>query len=85
MLVVHLLRGLVGAVVGGVTGYYAFGWALSQGYYAMVVPGALLGLGFGYLSGRSSKAFGGLCAGLALAFSLFVEWRFLKPAASSFS
>jgi hypothetical protein len=44
MLVVHLLRGLVGAVVGGVTGYYAFGWALSQGYYAMVVPGALLGL-----------------------------------------
>jgi hypothetical protein len=78
MIIVHLLRGLIGATAGAFAGYHAFGWILKQGFYAMVVPGALIGLGFGYASGARSKGLGAICAGLAVAFTLFVEWKFMR-------
>jgi hypothetical protein len=77
VIIVHLLRGLIGATAGAFAGYHAFAWFHSQGFYAIVVPGALIGLGFGYASGTRSKGLGAICAGLAVAFSLFVEWRFV--------
>ena len=42
----------------------------------MVLPGALVGLGCGLLSGGRSTALGIVCGVLALWLGLFVEWRF---------
>ena len=41
------LRGVLGGAVGGVVGYLLFRWLLTKGFYALVMPGALLGLGAG--------------------------------------
>ena len=40
-----LKRGLAGAALGGIVGYLVFGWLARQGLYALVLPGASLGLG----------------------------------------
>jgi hypothetical protein len=70
-----LLRGLCGAAVGGLIGYFVFGWIIQQGFYAMVLPGAVLGMGYG-LASRARSAVGGIISGvLALAFGLFMEWK----------
>ena len=37
--------GLVGAIAGGVLGFYTFRWLLGQGFYGLIIPGAFLGLG----------------------------------------
>jgi hypothetical protein len=68
-----LIRGLVGAIAGAVAGFFAFQWMASQGFYAMVLPGALMGLGCGYASGRQSKLLGGLCAISAIPVGLLCE------------
>ena len=44
---------LCGAVAGGILGYFAFGWLLGQGFYALMLPGGLLGLGAGLAKNRS--------------------------------
>ena len=49
------LLGLGGAVIGGVVGYAGFRFAWSRGFYAMILPGGLLGLGCGG-AGASSFA-----------------------------
>ena len=41
---------LIGAVIGGVLGYYTFKWILDHGFYGMMIPGGLLGLGCGLLA-----------------------------------
>jgi hypothetical protein len=69
--------GVLGAAVGGTIGYFVFRWCLSKGFYAMVVPGALLGVGCGLLSGIRSYPLGALCAVAGLALSLFSQWRLL--------
>ena len=68
--------GLLGAIGGGVLGYFAFFFLVGQDLYAMVLPGALVGLGCGLLSGGRSTALGVVCAVLAVWLGLFVEWRF---------
>ena len=37
--------GIVGAVIGGVLGFYTFRWLRGQGFYGLMVPGALIGSG----------------------------------------
>lgn len=71
-----LIRGLVGAAVGVLVGYFGFSWILGQGFYAMILPGAAVGLGFGLLSGVRCKGYGILCAVLGVALGLFLEWQF---------
>jgi len=71
---------LAGAVAGGVLGYLGFLWLARQGYYALVLPGGLAGIGAGLFKSKSI-AVCVACGGLALAFGLFSEWRiapFLK-------
>ena len=74
--VVGISRGLVGAAIGGCVGYFAFGWVLSQGFYAMIIPGAALGYGAGKLSQMGSTLLGVTCAVLATGLGLFTEWQF---------
>lgn len=68
------LRGSLGAAAGAVVGYFLVGWILRQGFYAMAIPGATLGLGYGWAAGRRSPVAAGICAAVAIPFGLFVEW-----------
>lgn len=67
---------LLGTAIGAVVGYYLFFWVTKQGLYPMVIPGALMGLGCGALSGTKSNTIGSLCAFAAVVLGLFIEWRF---------
>lgn len=66
---------LGGAVLGGLVGYFAFGWLVNQGFYGLVLPGGLVGLGAGLSSCRSRWP-SVVCGVLALAAGLVTEWRF---------
>ena len=66
----------LGALAGATLGYYTFGWLYQRGFYGMMIPGALLGLGAGLVARRASHVRGAICAVAALAFGLFVEWKF---------
>lgn len=68
--------GLLGAAVGGCLGYFAFFWITRQGFYALLVPPALLGLIAGLCARRKSTPLGLMCGILGLALGLFTEWRF---------
>ena len=48
--------GIVGAVAGGVAGYFVFFWIAQQGFYAIMLPGAAVGLGCGQCCPRASPA-----------------------------
>lgn len=65
---------LGGAVLGGLVGHVGFGWLVSQGFYGLVLPGGLLGLGAG-LSPCCVRWPSVICGVMALALGLFSEWR----------
>jgi hypothetical protein len=72
----NLPLGLVGALGGAVVGYFTFFLLARLGYYALVLPGALLGIGCGALSGGKANVLGIVCGSLALLAGIFTEWRF---------
>ena len=74
--IARLIRGIVGAAVGGIVGYFVFGWIYRQGFYAMVLPGAALGIGFGASTRDRSTVYGIVSAILAVGLGFFTEWRF---------
>jgi MFS family permease len=75
-LLISYLLGLVGAIIGGVIGFYTFAWLEDKGFYGLAIPGAFLGLGCGLLSQHNSITRGVLCGAGALGLSLFTEWKF---------
>jgi len=78
--------GILGGAAGGAAGYFLFFWVVRQGIYAIILPGALMGIGCGLLSGRQSLYLGVACALSGLALGVFTEWRFAPFAADrSFS
>jgi hypothetical protein len=74
----NLRVGLAGALAGGVVGYFAFSWALGQGFYAPVLPGGMVGIGGGLLVKDRSVLRATVCGLLALGLGGFAEWR-LRP------
>ena len=73
---VSFARGIVGAAIGGVIGWFAFEWLWhQQQLYALALPGALVGLGFGLLSRRSMLLGGLFCAVAGLGLMLVCEWK----------
>lgn len=70
------LLAAAGAVGGAVLGCLAFYFLLTLGFYGMVLPGALIGLGCGAQSAARSNAVGVAAALLALIVSLLTEWHF---------
>ena len=75
------MLGLLGAAVGGWLGYCAFFWITRQGFYALLVPPALLGLTAGLCARRRSTPLALICGVAGLALGLFTEWRFAPFAA----
>ena len=72
-----VVRGLGGAILGAVLGYIAFRLLIQQRIYAMVLPGALVGIGCGLAMQREFKPLGIVSGVIALVLGLFLEWRFL--------
>lgn len=66
---------LGGAVLGGLVGYFGFFWLTRQGFYGLVLPGGLLGLGAGVAKCRWRWP-SVVCGVMALALSLFTRWQF---------
>jgi hypothetical protein len=71
-----LALGLLGALIGGCVGYFSFFWISRQGFYALALPGALLGLGAGLCARHRSSLLAIICGIAGLALGLFTEWRF---------
>lgn len=72
-LVIGTALSLVGAAVGTAIGLLIFNWFYNQNLYAMVVPGATLGLGSHLVALDRSKVRGVVLAGLAIAVGLLAE------------
>jgi len=68
--------GLLGAAGGGALGTWLFLAIAREGFYALVLPGALIGLGCGLLARRKSQALGIVCGLLGLAAGILSEWLF---------
>ncbi len=73
---VGILSGLAGAVVGGVVGYYVYVWMLGYALYAIILPGTLVGLGFGLFSRQKCVLCGIACGVAGLGLGIFAEWVF---------
>ena len=72
----NLLAGLAGALAGGAVGCVAFIWIARQGFYALMLPGAMAGLGASLLVRDRSILRGVLCGLFAVGLGLFAECRF---------
>ena len=66
-------------------GHFAFLWIARQGFYAIILPGALIGLAGGWFLQKQTMTFGMVfgivCALLALIGGIISEWR-LRPFAT---
>jgi len=71
-----VVMGLIGAAIGGAIGHFAFLWITRQGFYALVLPGGLLGIGAGVCARGRSVPLAVICGIGALALGLFSQWRF---------
>lgn len=69
-------RGIAGAIAGAVAGYFIFALMWQQGFYALAVPAALMGLACGFASRIVSNALGAACAVAGIATALLLEWRY---------
>ena len=69
------IRGVMGLAVGAVAGYYAFLWLVSQGFYALAIPGAMMGIACGYSSRIYSRVLAVACGASAASLLVFAEWK----------
>jgi Ca2+/Na+ antiporter len=72
----HIVRAILGGAVGAILGYAIYAWLVGQGFYALAIPGAALGLGCGLTTRRSSLATGLACGVLGVLLGLLSEGRF---------
>jgi len=65
---------LLGGVVGGIIGYI-FRWMAQHGFYALILPGGLVGIGASLFQNKSTSMCVA-CGALALTIGLLAEWQF---------
>jgi hypothetical protein len=70
-----IVRGMAGAAVGAVLGWFAFDWLFDQGLYGLALPGALVGLVCGVASGGTSLVNAIACTVVAIGLALVIEWK----------
>ena len=66
---------LLGGTIGGVVGYIGFRWMAQHGFYALILPGGVVGIGAGLFQNKSISVCVA-CGVLALAMGIFAEWQF---------
>ena len=69
-------RAIMGLIGGGALGCIGFYLMRHLGLYAMIVPGAMIGLGCGAQAGGRSIALGVVAAVVSLALGIVIEWYF---------
>jgi hypothetical protein len=77
----QLVKGIAGAIVGGAIGYGVFVMLSRFGIYAIILPGALIGIAASYGSRMYSLPLGIICAVAALPVSLLAHghlFRFIQ-------
>ena len=74
--IISWILSLIGGTIGGTVGYYLFFWISRQGFYAMIAPGALMGLGCGLMARHRSMVRGLICGLAALILAVYTEWKF---------
>ena len=81
---VSWIRGIVGAIVGAIAGFLVYKWLLSNfGAYAGMLPGGMVGIGFGIGAGRRlGWPAGILCAIAGLVFGCWADAATNDPAQS---
>jgi hypothetical protein len=72
----HWAIPLACAVVGGVAGHFAFLWIARQGFYAVALPGLLVGLAGGAFLSHRSPGFAVISGVIGLLAGVVSEWRF---------
>lgn len=72
-LAISWLKGIGGAVVGGIVGYLLFSLLLRNGLYAGIVPGAFVGIGFSIASRRGNVLAGVICGIAGLIFGCWCD------------
>jgi hypothetical protein len=68
------LRGITGIVAGAGSGLLIFKWLLSQGFYGLAIPGAMLGIGFSMAVRRRHWSLAISSAALAFFWGLYCQW-----------
>lgn len=66
--------GILSAAAGAAAGLWVFDWMYGQGFYAIMLPGILVGFGGGAFLRRRSWSQGTFCGLAALGAGLFTEW-----------
>lgn len=66
--------GAVGAVAGGVVGFFLFGWLIERGFLAPFLPGVLIGFGCSLLARHRSIRRGVGCGVGAMILGLYAIW-----------
>ena len=74
-------RGLAGALLGALAGYFLFDWTLQFGVLVLALPGALVGILCGSATRVRSLPAGIMAGVIALVLSIYIEWRFFPFAA----
>jgi len=64
---------LLGALIGGLAGYFLFHFLINQGFYGLMLPGGVLGIGAGVFK-TPNKYVSVVCGVMAAALGLVAEW-----------
>ena len=71
----NLALGILGGIAGGIAGGFICKFLAGQGFYAGVIPGAMVGLGFAFAARKGHLLFGFASGILGLVAALVTEWQ----------
>lgn len=77
--IVRLATTAIGGVMGAALGYWIFQKFLENGFYLLLLPGVLIGLGVKIGAGRTGVSWSrGIITGVCtVLFGFFLEWHFM--------
>jgi len=70
------LLAITGAVAGALLGYFATGWAASQGFYSILLPGLFAGVGSLLGTFKNKFLMPGVIGVCVVILTYFTEWRY---------
>lgn len=80
----NLALGIVGGIAGGFAGGLICKFLADQGFYGVILPGALVGLGFALAARKGHFGFGAVSGVLGLLAGLLTQWKVYSDEPSFF-